>query len=149
MPTAFDGLIDIQHVPDFSLITKAQTSGKGLNKCKSQQKHEKPLLHSSTRGNHLCRGNNRLWKTKQCQIHKQRNIPEPARQIDYQIKGTLRIMDLWIITAALFLRSYMSTQSLLYSRLIFNWLWIELATRWLFMAWLHPLVLLLLLYRLI
>lgn len=26
MPTVFDGLIDIQHVPDSSLITQAQTS---------------------------------------------------------------------------------------------------------------------------
>lgn len=28
VPTVFDGLIDIQHVPDSSLITEAQTSGR-------------------------------------------------------------------------------------------------------------------------
>lgn len=33
-PSAFDGLIDIQRVPDSSLIT--QTSGKGPDKCKKQ-----------------------------------------------------------------------------------------------------------------
>lgn len=36
MPSFFDGLIDIQHVPDSSLITQAQTSG--ANKCKWLQK---------------------------------------------------------------------------------------------------------------
>lgn len=34
MPTVFDGIIDIQHVPDSYLITQAQTSGNGPNKCK-------------------------------------------------------------------------------------------------------------------
>lgn len=34
MPTVFDGLIDIQHVPDSTLIIQAQTSGEGPNKCK-------------------------------------------------------------------------------------------------------------------
>lgn len=34
MPTVFDGLIDIQHVPDSTVITQAQTSGNLPNTCK-------------------------------------------------------------------------------------------------------------------
>lgn len=132
MPTSFDGLIDIQHVPDSFLITKAQTSGKGPNKCKSQQ----PMLQLSTRENHLCLVITICGKPSSAKFINT-EIFWDARQIDYQIKGRLRIMDLRIITAALFLCSYISTQSLLYSRLIFNWVWMQLATRWLFMAWLH------------
>lgn len=135
MPSVFDGLIDIQHVPDSSLITQAQTSGKGFNKGKQRQ----TLLQFIHEGKPCVL----VMVITICGKHNgakfiSRQTFQAAHQIDYQIKGTLRIMDVWIITAALLLCCCISGGSLLCSRLILNWEWIELASRWLFMAGLHP-----------
>ncbi len=58
MPTVFDGLIDIQHVPDSSLIIQALTSG-GMaltNASSSKPCCSYPLGRAIC----ACRGNNHL-----------------------------------------------------------------------------------------
>lgn len=122
----------------FAHYPSTNKCGNDPNKCKQQQ----TLLQLSIKDRPfvLVIIISVLLKTQVCQIHKQK-ISRAARQtFKKKKKGRLRIMDLWIIMAALFLLSYISTGSLQYSTLIFNWVWIELATRWLFMAWLHPAV---------
>lgn len=53
MPTVFDDLIDIQHVPDPSLITDAQTSGRVALTNASRS-------YPSGKAMWACHGNNRF-----------------------------------------------------------------------------------------
>lgn len=131
-PPVFDGLIDIQHVPGSSPFYQCS------NKWEKVQTNEgmgaqRTLLESSMGREAFCacHGNSHLWKTKQFQIRKQRIAQSclPNRLSNGKSREYNRSVN---NSGSSSLHSHISAWSLQDSRLVFNWIWIELTTRCLF-----------------